>query len=256
MSKRKVSVDDLIADLDAGNTPVDTVTGVGPSTAVKLHSINIKTAEQLSKCMPAQLVPLGIPMGTAEALVKNAAKMMMAPKAVAAIRDAQPKSKPLETMTVDPRYDDEDIETANKCNMHIEDYLALSPTGRARVIRIAKMQVNVLPEDTDDDFAQDTDLGDYKAKDFLRKQRQKDHEERRLQKVKQSVAVQEFVNREVPGHELKDEPINVYGQRLNNVDKKAEGSAIDDIVIRRPKRSKKSKRGSDIVQQIVDNILD
>jgi hypothetical protein len=256
MSKRKIDVETLVSGVDPGTTPVDVVTGVGPSTAIKLHSANIKTAEQLSKCMAEQLVPLGIPKGTADNLIRNAVQILMTPKAIVALRAAQPQQAAQPSEPTPSGYSEEDIENANLCNMQIEDYLAMSPSGRARVIRIARMQVNVLPEDTDEDFAQDTDLGDYKAREFLRKQRKKDQEEARLQKIRQSAAVTEFVEREVPGHELKDEPINVHGQRLMQVEGEAEGAPIDEIVIRKPKRKKTTKRGSDIVQQIVDNILD
>ncbi len=242
---------------NATEVAVDEVTGVGKSTAVKLHSANIKTAEQLSKALPEQLVPLGIPKGTATNLIKNAIEILSSVNKTAATAITTASAAITLQRPVTPlEYTEEDVENAGKVGMDIEEYLQLSPSGRARVVRLARMQVNVLPEDGDDDFAQDTNLGDFKARDFIRKQNQKKQEERRLQKISQSAAVSKFVEEEVHGHELKDEPVNVIGERIARGESTEEKLVTDEIYIRKPKRKKTSKRGSDIVQQIVDNILD
>jgi len=236
---------------------VDEVTGVGPSTAVKLFKANIRTASQLSQCSYQQLIPLGIPKGTAEKLIKNARLMTPAAAAVqipvaTVIVDQSATTQPQQTPA---GYTEEDISNASLCGLELADYLAMSPSGRAREVRIAMMQKNVEPEE--EDFASDLNLGDLTARDFLAKQRKREQELRRVRKIEQSEAVTVFAEREVHGHDLKDEPINVHGQRLNKQDEKEpEGSKIDDIVIRRPKRKKTGRRSSEMVQQIVDNILD
>jgi hypothetical protein len=211
------------------------------------------SVKQLADAQYQQLIPLGIPKGTAKQLIQNA-KQLMAQQALVQIEDRSAVAQPKSAEPLPSGVTEEDIANAAICNLELAEYLALTPGGRAREVRVAMMQTNVEPPD--EDFVNDLNLGDMTARDFLRKQRLREQELRRVKKIEQSEAVTSFAQQEVHGHSLKDEPINVHGQRLEAGDEEAPPAPIDGIVIRRPKRKKTGRRSSEVVQQIVDGILD